>query len=121
MPAERAPMRKVREVLRLKHALGASEREIAVSVGVSRSTIGEYLRRAAVIGIPGRLRSERAAAFARNPRPTSSEYASSRELGTASEANRRASDREAGVKEGRSWWQTSTWRNSSIGSTTTSR
>ena len=51
MPAERAPMRKVREVLRLKHALGASERRIAVSVGVSRSTIGEYLRRAAVIGI----------------------------------------------------------------------
>jgi transposase len=51
MPAERAPMRKVREVLRLKHALGASEREIAVSVGVSRSTIAEYLRRAAVIGI----------------------------------------------------------------------
>jgi superoxide dismutase, Fe-Mn family len=51
MPAERAPMRKVREVLRLKHALGASERQIAVSVGVSRSTIGEYLRRAAVIGI----------------------------------------------------------------------
>jgi transposase len=44
-------MRKVREVLRLKHALGASEREIAVSVGVSRSTIAEYLRRAAVIGI----------------------------------------------------------------------
>jgi transposase len=44
-------MRKVREVLRLKHALGASEREIAVSVGVSRSTVAEYLRRAAVIGI----------------------------------------------------------------------
>ena len=40
MPAERAPMRKVREVLRLRHALG-----------VSRSTVGEYLRRAAVIGI----------------------------------------------------------------------
>jgi DNA-binding transcriptional regulator LsrR (DeoR family) len=51
MPAERAPMRKVREVLRLKHALGASERQIAASVGVSRSTIAEYLRRAAVIGI----------------------------------------------------------------------
>ena len=29
MPAERAPMRKVREVLRLRHALGASERQIA--------------------------------------------------------------------------------------------
>jgi transposase len=51
MPAERAPMRKVREVLRLKHALGASERDIAVSVGISRSTVAEYLRRAGVIGI----------------------------------------------------------------------
>ena len=51
MPAERAPMRKVREVLRLRHALGVSERQIAVTVGISRSTIGEYSRRAAVIGI----------------------------------------------------------------------
>ena len=51
MPAERAPMRKVREALRLRHALGVSERQIAVTVGVSRSTVGEYLRRAAVIGI----------------------------------------------------------------------
>ena len=33
MPAERAPMRKVREVLRLRHALGVSERQIAVTVG----------------------------------------------------------------------------------------
>ena len=54
MPAERAPMRKVREVLRLRHALGVSERQIAVTVGISRSTVGEYLRRAAVIGITGR-------------------------------------------------------------------
>jgi len=44
-------MRKVREVLRLKHALGVSERQIAITVGASRSTVGEYLRRAAVIGI----------------------------------------------------------------------
>ena len=51
MPAERAPMRKVREVLRMRHALGVSERQIAVTVGISRSTVGEYLRRAAVIGI----------------------------------------------------------------------
>ena len=52
MPAERAPMRKVREVLRLRHALGVSERLIAVSRSASsRSTVGEYLRRAAVIGI----------------------------------------------------------------------
>src|ERR1700757_1063861 len=51
MPAERAPMRKVREVLRLRHALGVSERQIAFTIGVSRSTVGEYLRRAAIIGI----------------------------------------------------------------------
>jgi transposase len=51
MPAERAPMRKVREVMRLRHALGVSERQIAITIGVSRSTVGEYLRRAAVIGI----------------------------------------------------------------------
>ena len=44
-------MRKVREVLRLKHAVGASEREIAVSVGISRSTVAEYLRHASIIGI----------------------------------------------------------------------
>jgi transposase len=51
MPAERAPMRKVREVLRLKHTLGMSDRQIAITMGVSRSTIAEYLRRAAVIDI----------------------------------------------------------------------
>ena len=51
MPAERLPMRKVREVLRLKHACGVSERVIARSLGVSRSTVAEYLRRAAVIGL----------------------------------------------------------------------
>ena len=51
MPAERAPMRKVREVLRLRYALGVSERQIAITTGLSRSTVGEYLRRIAVIGI----------------------------------------------------------------------
>jgi transposase len=44
-------MRKVREVLRLRHAHGVSERQIAVTLGISRSTVGEYLRRAAVIDI----------------------------------------------------------------------
>src|SRR3954453_17819892 len=43
MPAERAPMRKIREALRLKHALDLSERLVAMSVGVSRSTVAEYL------------------------------------------------------------------------------
>ena len=39
------------EILRLGHALGVSERQIALTTGLSRSTVGEYLRRAAVIGI----------------------------------------------------------------------
>lgn len=51
MPAERLPMRKVREVLRLKYACGVSERVIARSIGISRSTVAEYLRRAAVTGL----------------------------------------------------------------------
>lgn len=51
MPAGRLLMRQVQEVLRLKHACGASERQIATSVGIGRMVVGEYLRRAAVIGI----------------------------------------------------------------------
>jgi transposase len=48
MPAERLPMRQVREVLRLKYVCGQSERRIAASLGISRHAVGEYLRRAAV-------------------------------------------------------------------------
>ena len=51
MPAQRLPMRQVREVLRLKHAAGLSKRGIAASLGISRTTVAEYLRRAAVVGI----------------------------------------------------------------------
>src|SRR5882762_9463262 len=51
MPAERLPMRKIREVLRLKYACGASDRVISRSVGIGRTAIAEYIRRAAVIGI----------------------------------------------------------------------
>ena len=55
MPAERLPMRKVREVLRQRYACGASERVIAQSLGIGRMAVGEYIRRAAVIGTsPGR-------------------------------------------------------------------
>ena len=50
MPAERLPMRKIREVLRLKYACGASDRVIARSVGIGRTAIAEYVRRAAVTG-----------------------------------------------------------------------
>ena len=42
MPGERLSMRKVREVLRLKYACGASVRTIARSVGIGRTTVGEY-------------------------------------------------------------------------------
>src|SRR5258708_1189655 len=51
MPAERLSMRKVREVLRLKYACGASVRVIARWVGIGRTAVGEYIRRAAVVGI----------------------------------------------------------------------
>jgi len=44
-------MRKVREVLRLKYSCGASARVIAQSVGIGRTAVAEYIRRAAVIGI----------------------------------------------------------------------
>src|SRR6266699_3146767 len=51
MPGTRLSMRKVREVLRLKHALGMSERLIAEAVGAGKSAVGEYIRRARVIGL----------------------------------------------------------------------
>lgn len=47
-------MRKIREILRLNYDLGLSDRQIAASVSVSPTTVGEYLRRAeeAEIGWP---------------------------------------------------------------------
>src|SRR3981081_1408090 len=51
MPAERLSMRKVRDVLRLKHTLGMSLRQISEATGVGKTVVGEYVRRAGVIGI----------------------------------------------------------------------
>src|SRR5215813_1707358 len=51
MPAERASMRCVREILRLKHGCGASDRAIARSTGLARSTVSDYVRRAAAAGL----------------------------------------------------------------------
>src|SRR5271165_3335468 len=51
MPAERLSMRKVREVLRLRHALGLSFRQISEATGVGKTVVGEYVRRAGVLGI----------------------------------------------------------------------
>jgi len=49
--SERYSMRKVREVLRLKHVLKRSEREIAAAVGVGHGTVGAYLKRAKEAGL----------------------------------------------------------------------
>jgi transposase len=49
--SERLSMRKVREVLRLKYESGRSHAEIAASVGVGESTVGDYLARARRAGI----------------------------------------------------------------------
>ena len=51
MPTERLSMRKVREVLRLKHAVGLSYREISEATGVGKTAVYEYIRRAEAIGI----------------------------------------------------------------------
>ncbi len=44
-------MRKIKEVLRLKYECRSSEREIARSCQISRSTVADYLRRASAAGI----------------------------------------------------------------------
>lgn len=44
-------MRKIRELLRLKFALGLSDRKIAASLSIARSTAQECLQRAAAAGI----------------------------------------------------------------------
>ena len=46
MGAERLPMRRIREVLRLKYAGGLSHRAIAVASGVGLGTVWEYVERA---------------------------------------------------------------------------
>jgi len=47
----RLSMRKISEVLRQKLELGLSNREIAKSVGVSSSTVSDYVSRAKLVGI----------------------------------------------------------------------
>jgi transposase len=54
---QRLPMRKIREALRLK-AAGLTQREIAASLGVGRTTVGEYLDRAARAGLSWPLPDE---------------------------------------------------------------
>jgi transposase len=51
MANRRLPVRKIKEILRLKHACGLSKREIARSCNVARSTVTDYLRRARAAGL----------------------------------------------------------------------
>ena len=44
MPRKRTTMRKIREVVRMRQ-LGLSQRQIAVSVGLGKATVWDYLRR----------------------------------------------------------------------------
>jgi len=51
MPRKRLSMRQVHEVLRLKWAVGLSDRQIAQSLGLSRPTVAAYVQRAQVAGL----------------------------------------------------------------------
>ena len=46
MPTGRLNMRRIRDVLRLKFGQGLSERDIAVSLGLSKGSVGAYIGRA---------------------------------------------------------------------------
>lgn len=58
MAAERLSMRTTREILRLKWACQRSNREIAQSCGLARSTVADCLRRAADAGLTWPLPAE---------------------------------------------------------------
>ena len=58
MPAPRLTMRRVRELLRLHYGAQASARAIARELGVGRSTVQEYLARAAAAGLSWPLPDE---------------------------------------------------------------
>lgn len=51
MPAERVTMRKIHDILRLKWACGLSNRQVAASCGVARSTVAETVYRAKAAGL----------------------------------------------------------------------
>ena len=51
MSAEKLPMRKLREIVRLKLQCGVSQQSIATACGIARSTAGEYAARIAAAGL----------------------------------------------------------------------
>ncbi len=58
MGAERLPMRRIREVLCLKHEKGLSQRAIAAACAIGAGTVAEYLARAARAGLSWPLPAE---------------------------------------------------------------
>jgi transposase len=58
MANKRKSMRKVREVLRLAQEAGLNQRQVARSLALSPTTVGEYLRRAESAGLAWPLPSE---------------------------------------------------------------
>ncbi len=51
MARRRIPVRKIKEVLRLRFGLGLSERQIAGAVNIGSSTVNDYLARAVAAGV----------------------------------------------------------------------
>ncbi|HCD9287893.1 TPA: IS21 family transposase [Legionella pneumophila] len=51
MPTEKLSMRKIREVLRLRYESGLNNRDIAMSVAISASTVSTYLSRAKMFNV----------------------------------------------------------------------
>ena len=58
MAQEGLSMRKAREVLRLRYGMGLSQRQVAQSCGIAKSTVGEYEKRAKAAGLTWPLPEE---------------------------------------------------------------
>ena len=58
MPTERLPMRRIRDLLRLKYAQSLSDRAVARSLGLGKGTVGNYLARARQAGVAWPLAPE---------------------------------------------------------------
>ena len=83
MPRKRLSMRQVHEVLRLKWAVGLSDRQIARSLGLSRPTVAAYVQRAQVAGLSwplpdGSMRPRWSSGCFRHPQPSVPSYPSPR-------------------------------------------
>jgi DNA-binding transcriptional regulator LsrR (DeoR family) len=51
MPTERLSMRHIREVLRLHHSVGISQRAVARSLDLAQGTVSKYLNRTRRAGL----------------------------------------------------------------------